>query len=290
MTGDASTSRRQRTLAAPVEVAGVALFHPVETRARILPADADMGFVFVRTDLGAAARVPAHIDNVVPAHHRTALEANGARVETTEHCLAALVGMGIDNAIIEVDAPELPIGDGSCAIFADAIARAGATEQDAPRRELVVREPVIATCAETGARIEAHPLEDGATVTDLRYELDYGAASPIGAHDASFALGRDDFARDLAPARTFSSVDEAQRAREMGLFHHLTPEQMLVIGPDGPVDNALRRPDEPARHKVIDMIGDLALAGVRLRARVVGLRSGHALNHELCRRLVASLT
>ncbi|GAB4556057.1 MAG: UDP-3-O-acyl-N-acetylglucosamine deacetylase [Phycisphaerales bacterium] len=276
------THTMQRTLAGDTTITGVGLFTGAPSRVVLRPADADAGIVFVRTDTPQPVRIPASLDHLAPAEHRTALHAHGVRLETVEHCLAALAGLAIDNATIEVHGPELPIGDGSCLLFTEAIEPVGIAELDAPARMLVVREPIEVTCEQTGAVLRAEPSTND---PEYRFELDYGPDAPIHSHHAEIALCPETFCADLAFARTFSTLREAEAARAMGLFTHLEPKDMLVIGPDGPIDNALRRDDEPARHKVIDMIGDLSLVGRRLHGRFIGQRSGHALNHALARAL-----
>lgn len=278
-------SQAQRTISAPVELEGVTLFTGADVRVRIGPAPPDAGVVFVRADLASPVRIPASVHRVAPSEHRTSLHADGARIETVEHCLAALYGLGIVNATVEVFGPELPIGDGSCLLFTDAIESVGVEDQGADRREIVIDREFEVVCDRTGARIRAMPPQNGDVGASMRYALDYGSGAPIPAHEAAFDTGTDDFDDALAYARTFSTAQEAAFARSQGLFTHLTPRELLVIGDDGPIDNALRSDDEPARHKVIDMLGDLALAGAPLRGRIVGERSGHALNHALALRL-----
>ncbi len=281
-----ASGSRQRTLARAVRIEGVGLFTAQPVTVRIRPAEPSTGVVFIRTDTDPPTRIVANIAHLAPAEHRTAIGIDRVRIETVEHCLAALAGLGIDNAVIEIDGPELPIGDGSCALFTEPIQRVGTVEISEPCRVLVVHEPVTVTDPETGAELRALPLDDPDAPSEYTYELDYGPGAPIPAHSASVALTPESFLRDLAFARTFSTAQEVSAARSMGLFTHLEPKDMLVIGPDGPIDNALHRPDEPARHKVIDMIGDLSLAGKTLRGRFIGTRSGHHLNHELARVLL----
>ncbi len=280
-------SARQRTLSGAIEIEGVGLFTAAPARVRLLPAEADSGIVFVRADLADPVRIPASIDLLAPAEHRTALTAGGARVETVEHVLAACMGMGIDNAVVEVFGPELPIGDGSARFFTQRIEAVGVVELAAARRVLRVESAVTVVCDRTKARIEAFPpAPDQPPGMRATYALDYGAGAPIEPHEAAFDTASSDFAQAIAPARTFSTLAEAEQARKMGLFLHLSPKEMLVIGPDGPIENELRFDDEPARHKLLDLVGDLALAGRPIHGRVRATHSGHALNHELARTLL----
>ncbi|MEM1423843.1 MAG: UDP-3-O-acyl-N-acetylglucosamine deacetylase, partial [Planctomycetota bacterium] len=220
----------QRTLAGESAVSGVGLFTASPTRALFRPAPEDHGVVFVRTDIDSRPRIPATVDRLLPAEHRTAIGVDGVRLETVEHCLAALAGLGIDNAIIEVEGPELPIGDGSCRLFVDAIASAGTREQRAPARTFVVRETAEVRCERTGAWLRAEACEGDPV---YRYELDYGEGSPIEPHHAETVCTPERFANELADARTFSTLHEAEAARAAGLFTHLSASDMLVIGPDG---------------------------------------------------------
>lgn len=311
----AHPTNRQRTIAAPAAIEGVGLFTAAKVKATIHPAAADAGVVFRRVDLPGAPSIPARVENIVDKPRRTVLRATGeqnATIETVEHCLSALAGLGIDNAVVDVDGPEFPIGDGSASFIVDALCDAGVVEQDAPRRTLVVREPVTVRAGggqggEDEAILVALPNE--APALELLYDLDYGSHAPvIGRQVAAFTLRTDDhahahavngaangaitraasasYAQRIAPARTYALLDEARAMRERGMFAHLSPRDMLVIGEDGPVDNELRFADEPVRHKLLDLLGDLALVGRPIQGRVIASRSGHALNHRLARALI----
>lgn len=282
------------TVAAPVRVEGVGLFTSEASAVTIEPAiperpDAPAGIVFAIGD----AIIPATIAylSATPAHaafaelpgRNSAIEAHGLVVHTVEHLLAALVGLGITDALVRIEGGEIPIGDGSADLFVRPILDAGL-------RPLTRAEPATPIRVRTPIRAE----RDGASVTiepsdhpEFVYRLDYGAASPIPPGEATWMGGPDEFARTIAPARTFCLESEAQAMHAMGLFAHLTPRDMLVFGHGGPIDNEMRFADEPARHKLLDLIGDLSLAGRPICARVVAERSGHALNHEAARRLVA---
>jgi len=207
-----------------------------------------------------------------------------------EHLLSALAGLGVSDAMIELHGPEVPIGDGSALPFVEALRAAGLVElgEDAVG-PIVVKERIEIEDPRGAAagRMVAEPGEGPGL--ELVYHLDYGPGSPLAAQTVRFVSnpGADDYATAIAPARTFSTLEEAVAMRRMGLFGHLTPAQMLVIGPDGPVENTYRFSDEPARHKVLDMLGDLSLAGRPIRGRVTAWRSGHALNHAMARRLGA---
>lgn len=248
----------------------------------IRPAEAGEGVRFVRTDLPGLPEIPALVEHVVPRPRRTALQAGEAVVETVEHCLSALAGLGVDNARIEIDAPETPAVDGSASPFVAAIQNAGLVEQDEERNPLVVREPIM--IREGDATIAAFP--NAGACMDLLFDLDYGGRGPIGRQIHAFTLESQSYVEKIAPARTFALLEEAESMREHGLCAHLTPRDMLVLGDAGPIDNALRFDDEPVRHKLLDLIGDLSLVGRPVHARIVASRSGHALNHRLAQAML----
>lgn len=273
---------------------GHGLFTSGAAEAVMLPAPPGTGIRFRRADLPGSEPIPAVPASLVrdtrafglalPVPARNTVLAAGERgpvVITVEHVLSALAGMGVTDALIEVSGPELPIGDGSAAPFARALEAAGVVEHGspiepiAPGTEILVGDP-------GGPHVVARP----SAVCRYRYELDYGAHSALRPHGAEWEHGPD-YARAVAPARTFCLQEEAEAMRAAGLFRHLTTRDMLVVGPRGPIDNTYLFEDEPARHKLLDLIGDLALAGRPLRAEVIARRSGHALNHEMARRLAA---
>jgi len=240
--------------------------------------------VFAVGGEGGASRIAADVAHVVKRARRTSLMNGSAVVETVEHVLAAVAGMGVDNVVIDLTAEEVPSTDGSARPFVEALTSAGVVEQPAEPNVHVIDEPV-AVC-EGQATLAALP--GPADCLDILYELDYGSSGP-GRQVFAFRLGEDDFATEVAPARTFALEAEARAMQAKGLAPHLSARDILVLGPDGPIDNELRFPDEPARHKVCDLIGDLALLGRRLRGRVVACRSGHELNQALVRRLAERL-
>lgn len=235
----------------------------------------------MRTDQPEPVQIAARIENLTKRARRTALRNGTASIETVEHCLAAVRGLSLDNLIISLDAAELPAGDGSSMLFIEALQKAGVVEQEAEREYLPITEPV--RVVEGNAELVAWP---GSTETlEIIYELDYGPASPIGHQIHRFDLDADGFIREIAPSRTFVLDREAEQLRAAGLGTHLTYEDILVIGPQGPVENQYRYDNECVRHKILDLIGDLMLAGQFVVGRVYARRSGHHLNHELLRKL-----
>lgn len=278
----------RRTIRAPARIAGPALFSGVDSALTVRPATPGTGVV-LRTEL---AETPATIASLShhPAHpafqgHRprcTTLHA-GRPVAMVEHALAALSGLGITDAVLETDAPELPIDDGSSSAIVRAVLDAGVVEFPEPIEPIRLAHAVEVRVGDTF--VIAEPSD----TIDYAYALDYGGDSPIPTARARWTGDPDDFARSVAPARTFCTRHEAEQMRSLGMFDRFTPRDLLVIGPEGPIDNAWRYPDEAARHKLLDLIGDLALLGRPLIARVSAVRTGHADTHELCRRILASI-
>jgi len=276
---------KQKTIDCPVELTGLGLFSGQQCRLRFLPAGADSGVTFIRTDLPSPARITADISHVAKRARRTSLLNGSVFVETVEHVLSAVTGMGIDNVDIEVSAPETPNFDGSAAPFAEAIKQAGIKELDADQQVFVIDEPM--TVSQDDATLAVLPGPEDCL--DIVYDLDYSQTPSIGRQVVAFKLDGDDFATRIAPARTFSLASEAAEMQARGVGKHLTPADVLVVGPDGPIDNAFRFPDECARHKICDLVGDLALLGRRLRGRIVAHRTGHESNHTLIRKLIKSI-
>ena len=275
-------NRRQRTISLEAEIEGHGLFTGQRVHLRFKPAPANTGLVFTRVDLGPNARVSATIQAVAKRFQRTTLANADVCVETTEHLLSALGGLGLDNLYVELNAPELPAGDGSAADYVRLLRQAGIVEQDAERPVLRITEPV--TVVEGDAVLTALPgPEDELSLT---YHLDYGTTSVVPNQIFTIKLTPDTFVQELAASRTFILEADVQDLRQRGYGPQATYEDLLVIGPNGPVGNTYRWPDEPARHKILDVIGDLFLLNCDLRGRIVAMRSGHALNHRLVRRLL----
>lgn len=279
----------QQTLKAPTAISGMGLFTGHPSSITIKPSEAGSGIRFRRADLPGSPDIPALVDFVIERPRRTTLQApsngNGgspASIECVEHLLSALAGLGVDNALIEVAGPEVPACDGSALAFVEAIRGVGLVEQSAPRSPLVITEPI--TVRDGEAMVAAFPSES--SETELMYVLDHGPSSPLPRQIHTFTLTPGVYVEQIAPARTFSLLAEAKAAWERGLFRHLTPKDMLVIGDQGPIENAYRFDGEPVKHKLLDLLGDLSLAGRPIRGRVVAVRSGHALNQRMARALL----
>lgn len=275
--------RRQRTLARPARVHGRGLFHGHDATMALLPAPEYHGIVFQRVDLTARVLIPARVEYVAPAPRRTVLSRLGAEVETVEHVLAALAGMHVDNCIVQLNAPECPNGDGSSQLFVEAIDSAGIVTQPAPVATLDVTAAVTIHDEATGARWTARP------TTDDTLRIDYELLSPFPGCDRQalcIDITPDSFVNELATARTFVRESEVQSLRAVGLGRRTTPADLIVFDAEGrPIQNALRRPDECVRHKILDCIGDFALGGARLSGEFCGQRTGHRHNHELIRQI-----
>jgi UDP-3-O-acyl N-acetylglucosamine deacetylase len=266
-------------------VQGVGYLTGADVRLRFLPAPPNTGVVFVRTDLGPGARVEACVDNVTGTNRRTTLGEPPISVSLVEHVLAALAGLRIDNCVLEVNAAEPPGLDGSARAFVDALHGAGVCLQPARRGVWCVERSVV--LSHHGATLALHPPEDD----DLKvsYLLDYGAQSPLGRQSHTQTITPQSFANDLADCRTFLLEEEAVALRRQGLGARTSVSDLLVFGPLGPIGNHLRYANEPARHKILDLIGDLSLLGEDVRGRLVAYRSGHPLNVELVRTLSRQL-
>lgn len=271
----------QHTLARPAVIRGRGLFLSDTVTCTILPAPENHGIVFERVDIDESVRIPALITSVTERARRTTLRAGNATVETVEHCMSALAGLQIDNAVVQVNGAELPSGDGSANLFANAIVEAGIAPQQADRQFHKIAEPI--TVQDGDATLVALPSEQNDF--QILFDLDYDGHEILRRQLHAFRMSNGRYLENIAPARTFSLAAEAQALWDRGMCKHLTPADVLVIGDDGPIDNAFRFDNEPARHKVLDLIGDLYLLGRPLQGRIVAYRSGHTLNHELTRSL-----
>jgi UDP-3-O-[3-hydroxymyristoyl] N-acetylglucosamine deacetylase/3-hydroxyacyl-[acyl-carrier-protein] dehydratase len=278
-----SNARRpQRTIGRDADVRGIGFLTEADVALRFRPAPPGAGVVFRRVDLPGAPEVPAHVRHVVHRERRTTIQRGEAVVEMVEHVMAALGGLRIDNCVVEIDAAESPGCDGSSRAFVEALAGAGVVEQGQPRAALTIDRPITVRAGH--ATLTAHPGPGEGLV--LGYNLDYGAHAAIGRQSRFVEVTPEAFREELAPSRTFLLEQEAQALKRAGLGNRLSESDLLIFGADGPINNALRFPDECVRHKLLDMVGDLALAGVDLVGHVVAHRSGHALNAELVRALL----
>jgi len=279
------TVEMQQTIAKPAVVTGKGLFSGEPAKLTIHPAEANAGIEFVRLDVGDPVVIPVRVMSVAPRGRRTTLRNGTVAIETVEHCLASLHGMGVDNARIEVDGPELPNIDGSCEPYTQAIMEAGVSSQDVPRQTCVITEPIMVT--EGDARLYALPDRDDQL--DIIYDLDYADVPAIGRQMFQVRLTRETFMNELSSARTFLPEAEALEFQKRGIGAHLSAQDVLVLGADGPVDNELRFENECVRHKIADLLGDMMLLGRMIRGRLVAYRSGHRCNHKLVKKLLSQM-
>jgi len=273
--------RRQRTLAQAAVVEGVGFVTGARVRLRFCPALPHAGLAFRRLDLPGQPVIAARSANVGSTTRRTTLGRPPACVELAEHVLAALAGLRIDNCVIELNGPEPPGLDGSARGFTRALRHAGIVPQDQACDVWTCTSPLTVRHGE--ATVTIHPLSEPRL--RVSYLLDYGAFSPITPQRHTQDVTPETFCNGLDDSRTFVFQEEVETLRNQGLGRNTGAGDLLVFGPRGPIGNRLRYANEPARHKALDLLGDLALVGCDLRGHVVGYRSGHALNVALAQRL-----
>jgi UDP-3-O-[3-hydroxymyristoyl] N-acetylglucosamine deacetylase len=269
----------QLTIQRPVETEGIGLHTAVHCRMRLVPAPANTGIVFRRVDLDNF-EIEAHVRNVARVSYATSLMRQGVLLSTTEHVLAALYSCGVDNVYVELDALELPILDGSAKPFIDLLERAGTRRLRRQRRYIRVVKPL--EFSDGDRRIGIYPADE----FRVHCFVDYDHAS-VGPQEVEMVVDRESFSRELAPARTFGFVKDFQELKAMGLIRGGSLENAIVLDDKKIMNGPLRFPDEFGRHKALDLIGDLALVGRPLKARVVAHKAGHALHTQLVTRLLA---
>ena len=294
----------QKTLKEDISLSGVGLHTGKKVNLTIKPAKENTGFVFVRTDLEGNPQVEADVNYVTTTERGTTLEKLGVKIHTCEHLLAALVGMDLDNAILEMDAAEPPIMDGSSKFFIEAIEKVGVVEQNVVREYLVIKEVMNYTDPNTGSEITIIP-SDTYEITTM---VDFGT-KVLGTQNATMKH-ISEFKENFANARTFSFLHELEMLLDHGLIKggdisnaivyvdkELTPETMeklkkafgkdkISVKPNGTLDNiTLNSPNEAARHKLLDVVGDLALVGVKIKGKVIANKPGHFVNTQFAKKL-----
>ena len=294
----------QKTLKEDISLSGVGLHTGKKVNLTIKPAKENTGFVFVRTDLEGNPQVEADVNYVTTTERGTTLEKLGVKIHTCEHLLAALVGMDIDNAILEMDAAEPPIMDGSSKFFIEAIEKVGVVEQNVAREYLVIKGVMNYTDPNTGSEITIIP-SDTYEITTM---VDFGT-KVLGTQNATMKH-ISEFKENFANARTFSFLHELEMLLDHGLVgggdisnaivyvdKELTPETMeklkkafgkdkISVKPNGTLDNiTLNSPNEAARHKLLDVVGDLALVGVKIKGKVIANKPGHFVNTQFAKKL-----
>jgi UDP-3-O-[3-hydroxymyristoyl] N-acetylglucosamine deacetylase len=267
----------RRTLRRAVGCTGIGLHSGRTVHLEIKPAPAEHGIRFLRTDVGVT--IPATLAHLGRTDHATSLSAGGFSVETVEHLLSALQGLGVDDALVEVDRPELPILDGSAAPYVFLLHEAGLRPQRAPRRFLKVLQPV--EVVHGGKRVRLSPADH------FRVSYAIGFEHPLlRRQSASFRVSAQTFTESIAPARTFGFLREVEQLRRKGLALGGSLENAVVISESGVLNNNLRFQDEFVRHKILDAVGDLALLGRPLLAHLEAEKAGHAMHTAVAQRLL----
>ncbi len=278
-------TRSQHTLRSAFDLRGVGLHEGRPVVVQVRPARPDAGVTFLRRDLPDAEPIPAQLAAVGEGERRTVLQRGTAQVHTVEHLLAALMGGQVDNVEVELDGPELPGLDGSALPWLQALTRAGIVDQKVPARTFRIERPISVEL--DGAVLTALPSRREGL--NLSYTLDYRSLG-LAPQFVEASVPSEDFARELAPARTFVFASEAGALRAAGLGRGADEQNTVMLDGEGrPLHGALRFPDEPARHKMLDLMGDLFLVGADIQGCIVATKSGHRAHHELARRLVEEL-
>lgn len=299
-----NTVSNQRTIAKEVVLKGVGLHTGKNVTMTFKPAPVNHGYAFIRIDLEGSPVIEADANYVINTQRGTNLEKRGVKIQTSEHVLAALVGLEIDNVIIELDASEPPIMDGSSKYFVEALEEAGILEQDAEREEYIVKDVISYTDEESGSEITIIPADEYQVTT----MVDFGT-KVLGTQNATLKH-LSDFKDEISNARTFSFLHELEMLLEHGLIRggdlnnaivyvdkeisHETMDKLRVafkkdniaVKPNGILDNlTLHHPNEAARHKLLDVVGDLALIGTRIRGKVIANKPGHFVNTQFAKKL-----
>lgn len=297
-------NNKQRTISKEVSLTGVGLHTGSDVTIRFLPANENHGYAFKRIDLEGEPIIPADANLVVNTQRGTNLEKNGVKIQTSEHVLAALVGLEIDNVLIELNAAEPPIMDGSSKFFVEVLEKAGIIEQNAVRDEYIVKEVITYRDEKTGSEITIIPSDEYQVMT----MVDFGT-KVLGTQNATLDT-LSDFKSEIANARTFSFLHELEMLLENGLIkggdlnnaivyvdkeiseatmmklEKAFDKKKLSVKANGILDNlTLHQPNEAARHKLLDVIGDLALIGTRIRGKVIANKPGHYVNSQFAKKL-----
>jgi UDP-3-O-[3-hydroxymyristoyl] N-acetylglucosamine deacetylase/3-hydroxyacyl-[acyl-carrier-protein] dehydratase len=272
----------QKTVKDKVELTGRGLFHGEQSKVRLLPAGENSGITFVRIDIEGRPAVKLSPENLFYNFRRTAVRQGNLEIDTVEHLLSAIKGLGIDNILIEMEGREVPHFDGSSKVFTDEILKAGIKEQDERKKTIHLSEAVDASQADAQIIALPHP----------SFKITYTLSHPgttVGNQYLACDISETIYRSEIAPARTYCFEEEVESFLQKGLGKGGDYQSVLVFGKKGVVDNKLRFSDEPVRHKILDLIGDLAcLEGTPL-LHIVAIKSGHILNLELVRRIAEKL-
>ena len=273
--------QKQRTLKTEISYTGIGLHSGREVHATLKPAPEDTGIVFVRTDLPGAPQIHAKAENVTSTLRATTVEEDGHKVFTIEHLMSAFHAHRIDNAYVELDSEEPPVADGASLVFFELMAKAGIVEQAKDRKEIVIDKVYRIDDEKTGRFVMVLPY-DG-------FRVSFTSLNPhklIGVQYEDFHVDEAVYHKEIAPARTIAYEKEIQALREMGLGLGGSLENVIVYNDEGWL-NPLHFEDELVRHKILDVIGDLRLAGI-IRGHVIAVASGHALNTQLAKQIAAA--
>ena len=273
--------QKQRTLKTEVSYTGIGLHSGREVHATLKPAPEDTGIVFVRKDLSGEPQIHAKAQNVTSTLRATTVEENGNKVFTIEHLMSAFHAHRIDNAYVELDSEEPPVADGASLVFFELMAKAGIVEQAKDRKEIVIDKVYRIDDEKTGRFVMVLPY-DG-------FRVSFTSLNPhklIGVQYEAFHVDEAVYHKEIAPARTIAYEKEIQALREMGLGLGGSLENVIVYNDEGWL-NPLHFEDELVRHKILDVIGDLRLAGI-IRGHVIAVASGHALNTQLAKQIAAA--
>lgn len=273
--------QKQRTLKTEISYTGIGLHSGREVHATLKPAPEDKGIVFVRTDLPGAPQIHAKAENVTSTLRATTVEEDGHKVFTIEHLMSAFHAHRIDNAYVELDSEEPPVADGASLVFFELMAKAGIAEQAKDRKEIVIDKVYRIDDEKTGRFVMVLPY-DG-------FRVSFTSLNPhklIGVQYEDFHIDEAVYHKEIAPARTIAYEKEIQALREMGLGLGGSLENVIVYNDEGWL-NPLHFEDELVRHKILDVIGDLRLAGI-IRGHVIAAASGHALNTQLAKEIAAA--
>ena len=273
---------KQRTITKEFSVKGVGLHTAAKVNMTFKPAAVDTGITFIRTDLPGRPAIKVCYENILPqslSPRRTSVGVDNAQVQTIEHLMAALIGLGIDNLVIEIDNNEVPGLDGSSANYAESLFKVGITEQDKNKHYFLIKEPLYVE--EDGAQIIALPAPD----LKISYTLSFNHPL-LKASYLQLQITPETFKEELSMARTFCLEKEATELQHQGLGRGANYENTLVVGESGVIKNKLRYPDEFIRHKILDLLGDLFVLGQPIKGHIIAIKSGHSLNLKMVKKIL----
>ncbi len=277
--------RKERTVGKVVEYSGVGIHTGSDVLIRFCPAEVGEGISFKRIDLPGQPVIPASWEYVFDTSRSTNLAINDVRIYTVEHVLAAIRAYEIDNLTIELSALEPPAGNGSSDVFVDMIHQAGIIEQSQKKKIVALKNPVY--YSDGDVHIVAVPSDE----YRLSYTLHYPATKALGSQYFSLALSAESFTKEIMPCRTFALYEEIAFLMDRGLIKGGSLDNAVVIKDDAVISkNGLFFPDEMARHKILDMIGDLSLVGIQFTAHIMAIRSGHPANFQFAKKLYDQLS